>query len=248
MTSIGVLTVHERQARVAAADASAALESVSGLTAVQAVAKLRLGPGRTCEPVARLIDKALARAGRAGLGAEQLVVLGGTAETAEDIVRVRRKAHGKADWISSPTSDVRIELRPAGLHGLPGDVAAEPAPREEAPPAPPAAGPPDIRAVAVRDALYQVIDPDLGVNIVDLGFVRDIQVAAGGDAIITMTLTSAACPLTQVMRDQIRTVLLEESRLVTDFHIEWSWLPAWRPADISEDGRDQLRAIGFTHF
>lgn len=248
MTTVGVLTVHEEQTRVEAADARAALESVSGLTAAQAVAKLRLGPGRTCEPVARLIDKALARAGRAGLGAEQLVVLGGTAEAAEEIVRVRRKAHGKADWISSPTSDVRIELRPAGLHGLPEEVAPASALREEVPAAAPPAGPPDLRAAAVREALYEVIDPDLGVNIVDLGFVRDVHVASTGAATITMTLTSAACPLTRVMEDQIRTVLLEQTRLAPDFRIEWSWLPAWRPADISESGREQLRAIGFTHF
>ncbi|GAB3004538.1 iron-sulfur cluster assembly protein [Amycolatopsis acidiphila] len=246
MTTAAVLTVHEQQLRVPAAEARAALESVRGLAAIQAVAKLRLGPGRTCEPLARLIDKALARA---GLGPEQLVVVGGEAREGEDIVRVRRKAHGKADWISSPTSDVRLSLEPAGLHGLPGKLAPEPARLEDLPPTAPKPGPPDARARAVREALYEVIDPDLGVNIVDLGFVRHVQVDDDGAAAITMTLTSAACPLTRVMEDQIRTVLLEGTGgLVRDFRIEWSWLPAWRPADISEDGREQLRAIGFTHF
>jgi metal-sulfur cluster biosynthetic enzyme/ribosomal protein L22 len=248
MTTVGVLAVHEQQVRVQAADARAALESVRGLTAIEAVAKLRLGPGRTCEPVARLIDKALARAGRAGLGADQLIVLGGAAESAEDIVRVRRKAHGKADWISSPTSDLRIELQPAALHDLPAGVAPVAALAEETYPPRPWPAPTDARAVAVREALYEVIDPDLGVNIVDLGFIRDIEVDDTGAATVTMTLTSAACPLTRVMEDQIRTVLLEESGLVPDFRIKWTWLPAWRPADISEDGREELRAIGFTYF
>jgi metal-sulfur cluster biosynthetic enzyme/ribosomal protein L22 len=248
MTTVGVLAVHERQTRVLAADARAALESVRGLAAVEAVAKLRLGPGRTCEPVARLIDKALARAGRAGLDADQLIVLGGAAEPAQDIVRVRRKAHGKADWISSPSSDVRIELQPAGLHDLPAGFAPVSAPPEEAPPPRPRPAPTQAQAAAVREALYEVIDPDLGVNVVDLGFIRDIQVDDTGAATITMTLTSAACPLTRVMEDQIRTVLLEEAGLVPDFRIKWAWLPAWRPADISEDGREELRAIGFTHF
>ena len=64
----------------------------------------------------------------------------------------------------------------------------------------------DERADAVREALAEVIDPDLGVNIVDLGFVRGVEI---GDrtAVITMTLTSAACPLSQIMEDQIRTGL-----------------------------------------
>ena len=59
-------------------------------------------------------------------------------------------------------------------------------------------------AVAVREALLDVIDPDLGVNIVDLGFVRHVEVR-DGTAVITMTLTSAACPLTSIMEDQIGT-------------------------------------------
>jgi metal-sulfur cluster biosynthetic enzyme len=90
-----------------------------------------------------------------------------------------------------------------------------------------------------------VIDPDLGVNIVDLGFVRRVRVAETGSATITMTLTSAACPLTSVMEVQIRSVL---SAMDVDFAVEWEWLPSWRPQDISEDGREQLRAIGFSAF
>jgi metal-sulfur cluster biosynthetic enzyme len=67
-------------------------------------------------------------------------------------------------------------------------------------------------------------------------------VAIAGDiAVVTMTLTSAACPLTKIMEDQIRTALAG-----TGFRVEWQWLPAWRPADITADGREQLRAIGFS--
>ena len=60
-----------------------------------------------------------------------------------------------------------------------------------------------------------------------------------------MTLTSAACPLTGVMESQIRAGLAPLDG-VDDFRVDWQWLPAWRPADITEDGREQLRAIGFT--
>ena len=97
----------------------------------------------------------------------------------------------------------------------------------------------------IRDRLLDVIDPDLGVNIIDLGFVRKIAVE-NRTAILTMTLTSAACPLTGVMEDQIRTELVGDIALVDDFRIDWEWTPAWTPAEISPEGREQLRAIGFT--
>jgi len=79
---------------------------------------------------------------------------------------------------------------------------------------------------------------------VDLGFVRAVTIE-NRTAVITMTLTSAACPLTKIMEDQV------EARLaavpgIDDFRVDWQWVPAWRPADITPDGRDQLRAIGFT--
>ncbi|MGV9862531.1 iron-sulfur cluster assembly protein [Rhodococcus koreensis] len=240
------ITVRESQLRVAEAEASAALERVMGEPAVEARAQLRFAPGLTCEQLARMLDTALVRAQERGLAADALVVSGGSAVAAEDIVRVRRKAHGIADWIRSATSDVTIVLRPKGLA-----AAASVAP----PAAPPAATPvvpptrprvPETEAeLEVREALYDVIDPDLGVNIVDLGFVRRVEIADDGVATITMTLTSAACPLTVVMESQIRTVL---SEMGTEYVVQWEWLPSWRPHDISEDGRDQLRAIGFTAF
>jgi metal-sulfur cluster biosynthetic enzyme/ribosomal protein L22 len=249
MAGLGVVDVHQEQLRVTVADARAAIAAVRGKTAVDAVAKLRYGPGRTCEPLARLLDGTLART---ALDARLLVVTGGTATAAEDIVRVRRKAHGTADWISSPTADVRIELVPAGLHAVAEStvdvqaavvepLVAYPEPTEETP-----------DAAAVRALLYDVLDPDLGVNIVDLGFVRGIAVH-DGTAVITMTLTSPTCPLTGIMTDQIRAALLAGgdnggTRAVEDFRVDWVWRPAWRPADISDEGRDQLRAIGFTHF
>ena len=82
------------------------------------------------------------------------------------------------------------------------------------------------------------------MNIVDLGFVRAVAIE-GRTAVITMTLTSAACPLTGVLEDQIRAGL-GPLACVDDFRVDWQWIPAWRPADITDSGREQLRAIGFT--
>ena len=92
------------------------------------------------------------------------------------------------------------------------------------------------------EALRDVVDPELGVNVVDLGLVYGVTLGGDGVAIIDMTLTSAACPLTDVIEDQAASAL---EGLVTDFRINWVWLPPWGPDKITEDGREQLRALGF---
>jgi len=234
--------VDEPQVRVTEGDARAALRAVTGKPVIPARARLRFGPGRTCEAIARLLDRAIVRAEAAGLDPRLLVVAEGRAEAGEDIVRVRRKAHGVADWIHSPTCRVRIVLRPAGLHTAGRAATPSRPPADLVAPVP--AAEPSGDAAIVHDALAEVIDPDLGVNIVDLGFVRGIALD-GRTAVITMTLTSAACPLTGVLEDQIRAGLVPLG-CVDDFRVDWQWIPAWRPADITDSGREQLRAIGFT--
>jgi metal-sulfur cluster biosynthetic enzyme len=92
------------------------------------------------------------------------------------------------------------------------------------------------------EALRDVVDPELGVNVVDLGLVYGVTMGEDKIAVIDMTLTSAACPLTDVIEDQARSAL---DGLVSDFKINWVWLPPWGPEHITEDGREQLRALGF---
>jgi metal-sulfur cluster biosynthetic enzyme len=94
----------------------------------------------------------------------------------------------------------------------------------------------------VLEALRDVVDPELGINVVDLGLVYGVTVDAERIASIDMTLTSAACPLTDVIEDQAREAL---DGVVSDFRINWVWLPPWGPENITEDGREQLRALGF---
>ncbi|HEY2552722.1 MAG TPA: metal-sulfur cluster assembly factor [Streptosporangiaceae bacterium] len=94
----------------------------------------------------------------------------------------------------------------------------------------------------VLEALRDVVDPELGINVVDLGLVYGVTVDAGRTATIDMTLTSAACPLTDVIEDQTASAL---DGLVSDFRINWVWMPPWGPEKITEDGREQLRALGF---
>lgn len=94
----------------------------------------------------------------------------------------------------------------------------------------------------VREALHQVIDPELGIDVVDLGLVYGIEIDELGRAIITMTLTTPACPLTDLIEDQCASVL---AGLVEEFRIDWTWTPRWSLDMITPDGREQLAAIGF---
>ena len=101
---------------------------------------------------------------------------------------------------------------------------------------------PDQETEDLLEALRDVVDPELGVNVVDLGLIYGVTLGDDRVATIDMTLTSAACPLTDVIEDQTRVAL---EGLVNDFRINWVWLPPWGPDKITEDGREQLRALGF---
>ena len=97
-------------------------------------------------------------------------------------------------------------------------------------------------AADVEEAMRDVIDPELGINVVDLGLVYGVTVDQHNNAIVDMTLTSAACPLTDVIEDQS---VQATDGLVNDFRINWVWMPPWGPEKITPDGREQLRALGF---
>lgn len=108
----------------------------------------------------------------------------------------------------------------------------------------------------LEEAMRDVVDPELGINVVDLGLVYGLNVekagaedgandGAGSVAVIDMTLTSAACPLTDVIEDQTLNALVG-SGLVNEVKINWVWNPPWGPDKITDDGREQLRALGFT--
>jgi metal-sulfur cluster biosynthetic enzyme len=94
----------------------------------------------------------------------------------------------------------------------------------------------------IEEALKDVVDPELGINVVDLGLVYDLHLEDDDSLTIDMTLTSAACPLTDVIEDQTQTAL---EGLVDRWVINWVWMPPWGMEMITDDGRDQLRALGF---
>ena len=97
-------------------------------------------------------------------------------------------------------------------------------------------------AADVLERLKDVVDPELGINVVDLGLVYGVAVADDNKAVLDLTLTSAACPLTDVIEDQTRAAL---DGAVDDFVINWVWMPPWGPDKITDEGREMLRALGF---
>ena len=128
------------------------------------------------------------------------------------------------------------------------DSAATPA--TDASATPPAGGSAARGKAAVADveeAMKDVVDPELGINVVDLGLVYGVHVDDENVATLDMTLTSAACPLTDVIEDQARQALTTGpgGGLVNDIRINWVWLPPWGPDKITDEGRDQLRSLGF---
>lgn len=95
---------------------------------------------------------------------------------------------------------------------------------------------------AIEEALMNVIDPELGVNIVDLGLLYGMRWNDEGALVLDMTLTTAACPLQDVIEEQVQQNL---ETMVDEWHVNWVWMPPWGPERITEDGRDQMRALGF---
>ncbi|MCR1782919.1 metal-sulfur cluster assembly factor [Nocardioides carbamazepini] len=100
----------------------------------------------------------------------------------------------------------------------------------------------NVALADIEEAMKDVVDPELGINVVDLGLVYGIHVDESTNLVLDMTLTSAACPLTDVITDQTESAL---EGLVNDVAINWVWMPPWGPDKITPDGREQLRALGF---
>jgi metal-sulfur cluster biosynthetic enzyme len=93
----------------------------------------------------------------------------------------------------------------------------------------------------VEEAMRDVVDPELGINVVDLGLVYDVHID-GSEVVLDMTLTSAACPLTDIITDQTEQVL---EGLASSVNINWVWMPPWGPDKITDEGREMLRTLGF---
>lgn len=95
-------------------------------------------------------------------------------------------------------------------------------------------------ADAVRAALRLVVDPEVGVNVVDLGLVYDVGVSAGGDVRVRMTMTTPACPLGESLAEQAEAAVRQNVAGVRSVSVELVWEPPWQPSMMSDAARKQL--------
>ncbi|MFB6125380.1 MAG: metal-sulfur cluster assembly factor [Halanaeroarchaeum sp.] len=98
---------------------------------------------------------------------------------------------------------------------------------------------------AVREALRDVYDPEIPVNIVDLGLIYEIEEREDvEDGIhVEMTLTSMGCPIADQLKRNV-SVAAKSVEGVGDVTVELVWEPPWSPADATEDGKAQLQSLG----
>mgnify|MGYP000122511390 CR=1 FL=1 len=91
----------------------------------------------------------------------------------------------------------------------------------------------------VREGLKQVYDPEIGINIVDLGLVYDADISEAGDVLVTMTLTSLGCPLGPVIVQEVQSALKSFPN-IGDIDVKLVWSPPWTPDLMSDDAKDEL--------
>lgn len=92
----------------------------------------------------------------------------------------------------------------------------------------------------VREALRAVIDPEIGVNVVDLGLVYGVAVE-GDQVRVTMTMTSPACPLAEYMKADAEAAVRSRVAGVQSVQIALVWNPPWTPDLMSDEARRLLQ-------
>lgn len=96
----------------------------------------------------------------------------------------------------------------------------------------------------IREAMKQVEDPELGVNVVDLGLLYGVSINETGNVILDMTLTSMGCPLTeQILADSQRAIFPLEG--VSSVDVNWVWDPPWSPEAMTDEGKLMMKVMGF---
>ncbi len=96
----------------------------------------------------------------------------------------------------------------------------------------------------VLEILHDVYDPEIPLNIVDLGLIYDLQVSDEGEVFILMTLTAPGCPVGDLIAQEImdRVLALPGVKAV---RVDITFDPLWTPERITDEGREALRAFGF---
>lgn len=88
-------------------------------------------------------------------------------------------------------------------------------------------------------ALRHVVDPEIGINVVDLGLVYEADMQ-DGDVRVVMTMTTAACPLGESITEEAKTAIRQHVRGVTSVSVDLVWEPPWQPSMMSAAARERL--------
>lgn len=96
----------------------------------------------------------------------------------------------------------------------------------------------------ILEALKVVRDPEIPINVVDLGLIYNLEVKDGGEVEIEMTLTSMGCPVQDMIQADAELAAMKVPG-VTKVTVDFIWSPPWSPAKMSEDGKKQMRMFGF---
>jgi metal-sulfur cluster biosynthetic enzyme len=96
------------------------------------------------------------------------------------------------------------------------------------------------RKEIVLSNLKRVMDPELNINVVDLGLIYDINFPDGAKAVITMTLTTPGCPLHDSIVSGVK-YCIEDLELFSDVEVNLVWEPAWTPARMTPEANQLLR-------
>lgn len=116
-------------------------------------------------------------------------------------------------------------------------------PADPASAAAPTPGNDDMRS-QVLEALKVVRDPEIPVNVVDLGLVYDVQIDDKGQVAIEMTLTSMGCPVQDLIQTDAELAVMTVDG-VNAVNVEFVWSPPWSPQKMTDDGKKQMRMFGF---
>lgn len=98
----------------------------------------------------------------------------------------------------------------------------------------------DVKEQEALNALKQVIDPEIGINIVDLGLVYDVRID-GANACVQMTLTTPGCPMHESIMAGVQRTLLSLPG-IQEAEVDLVWDPPWHPAMISREAMETLSA------
>ncbi|MBC7647021.1 MAG: DUF59 domain-containing protein [Pseudopedobacter sp.] len=97
----------------------------------------------------------------------------------------------------------------------------------------------------ILESLKVVRDPEIPVNIVDLGLVYGVEINEEGVVDIEMTLTSVGCPVQDMIRSDAEMAVMRLEG-VTQVNVDFVWTPPWSTDKMTEDGKRQMRMFGFS--